>query len=93
MKERIPLRRGHRTPDVDVGETYTHTHTHTHTHPSWSSGGGGNAKNVVEPATERSGKAFLIEPFWEQAGWRRVRSREELARKGPGGSDPLLLEA
>ena len=43
---------------------------------------------MVVPATERSGNAFLIEPFWEQAGWRRVRSREELARKGPGGSDP-----
>ena len=88
LKERIPLRWGHRTPDVDVGETYTHTHTHTHTPLSWSSGGGGNAKNVVVPATEKSGNAFLIEPFWEQAGWRRVRSREELARKGPGGSDP-----
>ena len=44
---------------------------------------------MVVPATEKSGNAFLIEPFWEQAGWRRVRSREELARKGPGGSGVL----
>ena len=29
LKERIPLRWGHRTPDVNVGETHTHTHTHT----------------------------------------------------------------
>lgn len=76
-KEKIPLRQGHRTPEA--GERHTHTLTHT----SWSSRGG-NAKNVVVPAAERSGNAFLIEPFWEQAGWRRVRNGEELERKGLG---------
>lgn len=79
-KEKLPLRWGHRTPGV--GEIHTHTETCIR---------GENAKNVVVPASERPGNAFLIEPFWDQAGWRRDRTREELVGKGAGLSDPTSL--
>lgn len=64
----------------EVGKRYTQTDRHL-TAPGADAG---NAKNVVVPATDRSADAFLIEPFWEQTGWRRAGNRDECGDKVPG---------